>query len=437
MPDRSTYERLRSDIASMPVIHSHAHSSGPANAPAYADALIALSHGYAQGDLRTVASERDVAFIRDPSRPLDERCRRFVELWPLMEQTGYARVTKRLLRDLYGESDVTEAALERIGRVLPDLRDEATYRGIVTDSGVRCRIVNNWIDMSERLDIARFLDGLGLLDGVDRFVIPLPEYHAVRCLGDVERLGGQLGRSETTLDGYLDACAGIFRHMKDRGAVAIKDQSAYSRSLGYDSTTRKVAERLFARISDDPRERLGWPEAKPLDDFLFHSFMRVARDLDLPVQLHTGLVMGGTDAISEADAVRLTNVLELHRDVRFDLFHGNWPFEGMWLYLAKNYPNVALNFCWAHMVDPRYAEKTLLRAIVTVPHAKLHGFGSDYADVVEYAAAHLEIARDNIAAALAAHVGSGWLGHGEATQVAADMLHNSPNRFYRLGYDSI
>ena len=66
---------------------------------------------------------------------------------------------------------------------------------------------------------------------------------------------------------------------------------------------------------------------KPLDDYLFHAFMRMARDLDLPVQIHTGHMAGIRNDIVKTNAVGLTKAIELHRDVRFDLFHANWPYD--------------------------------------------------------------------------------------------------------------
>ena len=40
-------------------------------------------------------------------------------------------------------------------------------------------------------------------------------------------------------------------------------------------------------------------------------------------------------AEADANAAGLANVLMLHRDVRFDLFHANWPYSGEILFLAK------------------------------------------------------------------------------------------------------
>ena len=68
----------------------------------------------------------------------------------------------------------------------------------------------------------------------------------------------------------------------------MKDQSAYSRILLYGNPTKAEAEKLFNFILEDPRRCLGWPQAKPLDDYIFNQFLEIAEDLDLPVQIHTG-----------------------------------------------------------------------------------------------------------------------------------------------------
>jgi hypothetical protein len=128
----------------------------------------------------------------------------------------------------------------------------------------------------------------------------------------------------------------------------------------------------------------------------------------------------------------LRTVLETHRNVRFDLFHGNWPYLGDLLFLGKNYPNAALDLCWLHIIDPDYSIELLERGVKVVPHTKFHAFGGDYPDVPEYAVSHLEIARENTAAALAGLVDSGWISREEAVQLARGWFYENPKRFFRL-----
>ena len=174
-----------------------------------------------------------------------------------------------------------------------------------------------------------------------------------------------------------------------------------------------------------------------MDDYLFHAFIRMARDLDLPVQFHTGLLAGNRNNISNANASHLIPILELHRDVRFDLFHANWPYGGEWLFLGKNYPNVYLNFCWANIIDPFYCQQLFQQCVSVVPHGKIFAYGSDFGGQADHAWAHAEIMRENLAIALSNLVDQEYLSLSEAKKIAAAWMYENPNQFFRLGLPSL
>jgi len=52
--------------------------------------------------------------LQDPEVSTDEKSPLFQRLWKATEHTAYARVTKLVLRDVYGEAEPTREALERI-----------------------------------------------------------------------------------------------------------------------------------------------------------------------------------------------------------------------------------------------------------------------------------------------------------------------------------
>jgi len=249
-------------------------------------------------------------------------------------------------------------------------------------------------------------------------------------------IGGWADRHITSLDEFLEAVFIVLRKGKECGAVGLKDQSAYSRSLSYDVVPRCDAERLFNRLLADPRNALGWPEAKPLDDFLFHQYMRFARDLDLPVQLHTGHMAGVWNRVDKADAGvahpgfgtppgRPLRSVPWQLAVRWDRL----------LFLGKNYPNVALDCCWLQIIDPLYAEELPLPGGRDDPAHEDPRLRGGLRGRTEYSAAHLTIAREVIASALADLVERGWLDEAQAVSIAADWLFNNPNEFFRLGFD--
>jgi len=426
----NSYEALRADVEQMPVIDTHEHFTGPDSQEQHKEPIKSLTSGYVHSDLISAGGEDDVPMLQNGEISTEEKWPVFQRLWRRTQHTAYARVTKLILKNEYGVEEISLEALKDIGGRLLNLHEKAAFESQMDRYGIRCCLVN------VTLDWKKFLAGKVGVHERMRLLIAGPVLHSVRTFDAVQQVASNVGRRVTCLAEYLDCLREFCGRMKDRGAVGIKDQSAYGRIIQYESGSRAEAERLFGLIMDDPRRSLGWPAAKPLDDFLFHELMRIARDLDLPVQIHTGHMAGIRNDVVKTNAAHFRSVLELHRQVRFDLFHGNWPYAGDWLFLGKNYPNVALDCCWLHIIDSRYARRTLADALVAVPHVKVHGFGGDYG-ALEFACGHLCIARDNIAAALAEMVDDGWIGMDEARQVAADWLFNNANEFFRLGFEPI
>jgi hypothetical protein len=74
------------------------------------------------------------------------------------------------------------------------------------------------------------------------------------------------------------------------------------------------------------------------------------------------------------------------------------------------------------------------QAISSMPHAKIHGYGSDLdGGTVCSAWAHAELARDNIAIALSNLVEMEYLGLDEAKEIAHGWLFGNANTFFKLG----
>jgi hypothetical protein len=433
------FDRLYERIAAMPVIDCHEHLIGPESRPLCKEPIAALFTGYVLHDLQSAAfgiRDRDVARLEDHEVSTDEKWPLLEKLWRAAEHTAYARVTKLVLQNVYGEDELTREALDRVAEKLPERRDEAVYFRTIDEANIQAMLVDElgWLPDG----LTSFLDGRKTFPVKWRPMISLPGFHpTTMAQATIDWCGSLVDTHITSLDEYLETVFVVFKRCMERGAIGIKDQSAYERALVYDVVPKAEAERLFNRVLADPRNSLGWPESKPLNDYLFHAFMRFARELDLPVQLHTGHMAGVYNRVDKANAAHLASTLELHREVRFDLFHGNWPYLGDLLFLGKNYPNVAIDLCWLHIIDPDYAAELLERSVMVLPHTKVHGFGGDYGDSPEFVAAHLQIARENIAGVLARLVERRWLEEEDALQLAADLLFNNPNRFFRLGFEEV
>ncbi|TKJ47754.1 hypothetical protein CEE34_02275 [Candidatus Aerophobetes bacterium Ae_b3a] len=427
----ASFRSIRKAIDEIPVIDCHDHSMGYRSAPEYKEPIASLIREYVESDLMSVGAEPHMEMLKDQTLSTEQKWPVFQKLWKATEHTSYARVTKLIMEKFYGESGMSLEALMRIGQRLLKLRDEKVYEKILDDAGIVCRLVNIWIDLK------KYLEGKYRMPGRDRMLVPLPDFHHINSYEAIQKIADILGKKVTSLDEYVGLCGEVFSRMKKRGTIGMKDQSAYNRPIKFSNATREEAERVFNKIIENPRFSVGFPELTPLSDYLFHQFMRMARKLDFFVQIHTGHMAGIRNEISKTNAVLFTSVLEMHSEVRFDIFHGNWPYDGEVLYLAKNYSNVHIDACWLNVIDAYYARKLFANSIMAVPHTKIHGFGADYTGAPEYAASHLLIAKDAIAAGLAEVVDMGWLKKKEAIKIAVDWLFNNPNEWYKLGFDPI
>jgi len=423
------YDELRAFAEKTPLVDCHDHTSVPG--PKYTDPLHVVLNGYYPSDMHTMAGDDHIFLaVMDCSKPLEERWAIFEPIWRRACHTGYAQVSRRVLKKFYGESELSLEALYRMREKLPDYEDEALFDSVLGEAGIAVRLMDS-------------CGNPGVLKGVfsgdlklpprARMVIPLPGYHAIRCAQDAALCMHPVDQWPGSLDDYLAGCRTIFERHKAQGAVAFKDQSAYSRTLAYSNPTRAEAEEIFNWFMADHRRAAAYPDGvKPLDDYLFHQFMRMAREMELPVQVHTGHMAGIRNEITKTNAVQMSSVFELHPEVKFDLFHANWPYSGELLFLAKNYPNVHIDLCWANIIDPIYCQNLLKQAVSAVPHGKIHGYGSDFGGNPDGAWAHASIARDNIAIALADLVEMEYMSLDEAKEVARSWMFDNANNFFKL-----
>jgi hypothetical protein len=82
--------------------------------------------------------------------------------------------------------------------------------------------------------------------------------------------------------------------------------------------------------------------------------------------------------------------------VNFDLFHISYPFQGTASALCKNFPNVFIDMCWAHIISPSASMQALDDFLDAVPYNKISAFGGDYL-LVDGVYGHLYMARQNVA----------------------------------------
>ncbi len=435
------YASIREEIDAIPVIETHEHWTGICPPDPELDILrMLVSNGYYSSDLQSASADYRpqqismglfpggalVDFVADTTQPVEARYAAWRPYHDRTRFTAYTRAMLEGMRVCWGLASTELDDLLAVQAHMRAERNQAFADRMLATHGIRAMVAD--VGLTEVLN-----GNMPYRAGFARLVLDLPQYHDIHNEADLRKLHleARLGRKIVTLDDYLAAFESYLQQAIDFGIVGIKDQSAYTRSLHYENPDRSQAEAVFNRIMLNPHSTLGSEEARPLDDYLFNRFLRLAARYSLPVQVHTGHMAGIRNDIQKTNPAHLTSMLELHADVTFDLFHGGWPYLGEYLFLGKNYPNVNLDMCWVNEIDPAYCVEFFRRAVQTVPYSKVSAYGGD-TWLFEMTIGSLSLARDNIAFALSSLVDTGWLGREEALQVAHAMLFDNPNRLFKL-----
>jgi predicted TIM-barrel fold metal-dependent hydrolase len=127
----------------------------------------------------------------------------------------------------------------------------------------------------------------------------------------------------------------------------------------------------------------------------------------------------------------LCNLLAEYPQARFVLMHIAYPYSDELIALAKHYPNVYADLCWAWSINPYSAAEFVRRFIHAVPANKLFVFGGD-TSWPGAALAYAHQARTWFNRALQAEVDEGFLTEPQAITLAGRMMKENQYDCFRV-----
>jgi predicted TIM-barrel fold metal-dependent hydrolase len=225
---------------------------------------------------------------------------------------------------------------------------------------------------------------------------------------------------------------------KKAGAVAVKFEAAYLRTLDFALPREAEARRVYAKYA-----KAGVPskeEVLALQDYLFRVMAREAGRLGLAVHLHTGTGCGTYFDVMGANPGNLESVLDdaTLRKTTFVLIHGG---SGPWTKVAAflmSKPNVYVDFSEQDAISPPWMLARVIREwLEWYPQKVL--YGTDLSpgppevdwDVVGYVTNGT--ARQALAVALTGMVHDGDITRGRAVEIARMVLRENGIKLYGLG----
>lgn len=225
----------------------------------------------------------------------------------------------------------------------------------------------------------------------------------------------------TDIDKYVRFIEEVLVEQKTADCVVLKCALAYDRGLDFGRTAKAEAQRALG--NDDPTEA----DVLLFQDYVFDHVCRIAAELELPIQIHTGLGL-----MKRSSAMQLQPLIDRHPHTTFLLMHGSYPWTSDIAGLCHVYPNVWADLCWLPLISPTAAHR-LLHELIEVCDADRIIWGCDTWNSEESYGARLAFL-DVLSRVLTERVVAGLMTYGDALRLAKWILHDNAARLLSLSY---
>jgi len=424
LPEAGFEERIKNAVNEILIIDTHEHLPFEEQMLKRKEAeefdFTHLFQHYISDDLVSAGYTPIVQqMVNNKSLPVKDRWEILEPYWNATRNTAYARVEIITARDLFGISEINTRTVEELSAKINESQKPGWYKKVLKDHAK--------IDLSI-MDVGHVKPDPEFYRHVERF----DDFIFVNSASEILDLGKKYGIEIGSLDDYVEALGIAFQEGLDYGMIGVKSGLAYNRKIHYENTSRAEAATLFdALLSDENNEPLNFEKVKPLQDYMMFRILDLAREYDLPVQIHTGLLAGNRQEIRNSVPTDLTNLFYAYPDVKFCVFHSSYPYGAELSVLAKSYPNVYIDMCWSQAISPYYCEKFLHEWLETVPANKIMAFGGDY-NHVESVYGHSVMARAVVAKVLTEKVEGGYITEKEAIDIAGRLLRENALEIFKL-----
>ncbi|HEV2306040.1 MAG TPA: amidohydrolase family protein [Candidatus Acidoferrales bacterium] len=239
-----------------------------------------------------------------------------------------------------------------------------------------------------------------------------------------------------TLDAYLkEVVLPTLQNQKQNGAVAVKFEAAYLRSLDFGRANAPEAAQEYATyINGGVPQKAGYTN---LQNYIFHYIALEAGRLEMPVHFHTGFGCGGYFELAGANPLLLEPVLNdpSLRGTNFVLLHGGaGPFSKAVAALLMK-PNVYTDFSEQTWLLPtRELSRTIRYWLEYFPEKVMFGTdlypGTPQIDWEEVGWQTANSGREALAIALTGMMNDNEITRARAREIARMVLRGNALKLY-------
>ena len=227
------------------------------------------------------------------------------------------------------------------------------------------------------------------------------------------------GKEFSNIDDFMTFVYTLIKEHIDAGSVCIKNASAYDRGINYENISKTAANKVFEKKNFDAIDVANF------QDYFFDGVCKIAAELDVPVQCHTGMgQLGNTRAIN------MLNIIRNNPNTKFSLMHGSFPWCSDILAYLDMFPNVFSDIVWLPALSPTTGEY-MLHQLIEVGTSDRVVWGCDSWNSEESYAARLVMA-EVLARVLSEKVERGYFGLREAREMIQKIMHDNAKTLFKI-----
>ena len=329
-----------------------------------------------------------------------------------LEQPYTRLMTRWLAKFLHCEPILEAVARARSDRAkdfdeyVKELFDDSSLRGLVMDGGYPA--------LSDE-DMKRFPIEVVRVFRLETFINELLSKH----------------------DSFSEFCSAYENGIRDavrRGGFAgLKSIVAYRTGLKVRRVVERDAKTDFVNVKQRKAE-VGWfgPKVKALRDFLIVRALELSIDLDVPMQIHTGV--GDYDILlDQCDPALLYDLLkdEQLRHASVVLVHSGFPNNQNAAFMASVLPNVFLDFSLTIPFLNPISHERLKEVLEITPSSKVM-YGSDGFNIPELFWFSAKVGKQALEKCFKSFVEEKLFDEDELRQKAEQVLSKNATQLYRL-----
>jgi len=414
------YECMMDYASNMLIIDTHEHLDPYRNYLGDEPDILRnyMSHYISTDLLSAGLSKQDLEEICDYNSSILDRFKLLEPYLDCVKNTSYYRSLEIAAKKIHGFDEISSKTIEDLNASFIKAVSKNDYGKYIMHDvcNIEVSINDFWEDDMRR-------------NTTDLFV---PVWQPVAYLNYTEKDDApsskaiQIQIEKLSLDEYCEHIKQHFLKQIDDGGKALKIPVAYWRSLFFEDVDYITAKELY---NDVVKTKAAFP--KKLQDYIMHSILKFADEVNFSVQIHTGLQEGMGNNLKNSNPMLLSNLFDKYPNVTFDLFHTGYPYERELTVLVKTFANVYVDFCWSHLISPFAARNAFYEMLDVLPYTKIFGFGGDYL-FYDGVVGHLTLAKQNICAVLTKKVINNECHIDLAKKILQAVLYGNAKKVFKL-----